>query len=234
MCQDCGLAVVFAEVGQDVHLVGGDFAQADQRRHPPGLWRGLPEKIPLPSPDPGQYRGQHPGSDPHRDCAGRPAQTHGGAQGRGQRKHEPPLHAEAGGRPGRDQGKSSATVAEAGPNPCPPIIVGVGIGGTFERAALLAKKSLLRELGQANPDPEVAAIERAAPGRGQRSGHRPRRAGGPDHRPGGACLDAALPHRLAAGGRQHSMSRLPSSGSGAVKRFSVFGFLLKGMKKSRG
>ena len=52
------------------------------------------------------------------------------------------------------------TVAEAGPNPCPPIIVGVGIGGTFERAALLAKKSLLRELGQANPDPEVAAIER--------------------------------------------------------------------------
>jgi fumarate hydratase subunit alpha len=52
------------------------------------------------------------------------------------------------------------TVAEAGPNPCPPIIVGVGIGGNFERAALLAKKSLLRELGQANPDPEVAAIER--------------------------------------------------------------------------
>jgi fumarate hydratase subunit alpha len=52
------------------------------------------------------------------------------------------------------------TVQEAGPNPCPPIIVGVGIGGNFERAALLAKKSLLRELGQANPDPEVAAIER--------------------------------------------------------------------------
>ena len=52
------------------------------------------------------------------------------------------------------------TVEEAGPNPCPPIIVGVGIGGNFERAALLAKKSLLRELGQANPDPEVAAIER--------------------------------------------------------------------------
>ena len=53
-----------------------------------------------------------------------------------------------------------ATVAEAGPNPCPPIIVGVGIGGTFERAALLAKKSLLREIGQPNPDPEVADLER--------------------------------------------------------------------------
>jgi fumarate hydratase subunit alpha len=56
--------------------------------------------------------------------------------------------------------KVVTTVEEAGPNPCPPIIVGVGIGGTFERAALLAKKSLLRELGEANPDPEVAAIER--------------------------------------------------------------------------
>jgi fumarate hydratase subunit alpha len=55
--------------------------------------------------------------------------------------------------------KVVTTVAEAGPNPCPPIIVGVGIGGTFERAALLAKKSLLRELGEANPDQEVAAIE---------------------------------------------------------------------------
>jgi fumarate hydratase subunit alpha len=52
------------------------------------------------------------------------------------------------------------TVAEAGPNPCPPIIVGVGIGGNFERSALLAKKSLLRELGQPNPDPEVASLER--------------------------------------------------------------------------
>ncbi|MDD5643123.1 MAG: fumarate hydratase, partial [Syntrophales bacterium] len=51
------------------------------------------------------------------------------------------------------------TVREAGPNPCPPIIVGVGIGGTFERAALLSKKALLREVGTANPDPELAALE---------------------------------------------------------------------------
>ena len=51
------------------------------------------------------------------------------------------------------------TVEEAGPNPCPPIIVGVGIGGTFERAALLAKKSLLRDVGQPNPDPELADLE---------------------------------------------------------------------------
>ncbi len=55
--------------------------------------------------------------------------------------------------------KVVATVKEAGANPCPPIIVGVGIGGTFERAALLAKKALLRELGLPHADPEIAALE---------------------------------------------------------------------------
>ena len=52
------------------------------------------------------------------------------------------------------------TVAEAGSNPCPPIIVGVGIGGNIERAAILAKKVLSRKLGEPSPDPEVAELER--------------------------------------------------------------------------
>ena len=56
--------------------------------------------------------------------------------------------------------KVVATVREAGPNPCPPIIVGVGIGGTFERAAYLSKKSLIRELGLPHADPELAKLER--------------------------------------------------------------------------
>ena len=51
------------------------------------------------------------------------------------------------------------TVAEAGPNPCPPIVVGVGVGGTFERAALLAKQALLRPVGSHHPDPYYAAME---------------------------------------------------------------------------
>jgi len=50
-------------------------------------------------------------------------------------------------------------VKESGSNPCPPIIVGVGIGGTFENAALLAKEALLRPVGSANRDPELAALE---------------------------------------------------------------------------
>ena len=51
-------------------------------------------------------------------------------------------------------------VREAGSNPCPPVVVGVGLGGTFEKAALLAKKSLMRPLGNASPDAGVAEIER--------------------------------------------------------------------------
>jgi fumarate hydratase subunit alpha len=51
------------------------------------------------------------------------------------------------------------TVSDAGPNPCPPITVGVGIGGTFEKVAFLAKKALLRPIGHRNPDPRYAKLE---------------------------------------------------------------------------
>ncbi|HRU41146.1 MAG TPA: fumarate hydratase, partial [Candidatus Diapherotrites archaeon] len=51
------------------------------------------------------------------------------------------------------------TVDKAGSNPCPPVIVGVGIGGTVEMTALIAKKALLRTVGEHNPDPEVAKLE---------------------------------------------------------------------------
>ena len=52
------------------------------------------------------------------------------------------------------------TVKKAGPNPCPPVIVGVGIGGDFEKSALLAKRALYREIGALNSDPEIAKIEK--------------------------------------------------------------------------
>lgn len=50
-------------------------------------------------------------------------------------------------------------IAEAGPNPCPPTMVGIGVGGTFEYSALLAKQSLMRKVGEASPDPEIAKLE---------------------------------------------------------------------------
>ena len=51
------------------------------------------------------------------------------------------------------------TLSKAGPNPCPPLVVGVGVGGPMEVAALNSKKALLRHLGEASPDPEIAAME---------------------------------------------------------------------------
>jgi len=53
----------------------------------------------------------------------------------------------------------SRTLEEAGSNPCPPLIVGVGIGGTAEKAMILAKEALLRPVGQPNPEPEFAELE---------------------------------------------------------------------------
>lgn len=50
-------------------------------------------------------------------------------------------------------------VLESGGNPCPPVVVGVGLGGTFEKSALIAKKALLRPLGSQNPDPTLASLE---------------------------------------------------------------------------
>jgi fumarate hydratase subunit alpha len=57
------------------------------------------------------------------------------------------------------------TVAEAGGNPCPPLVVGLGIGATGEKALLMAKKALLRPLGKPNPDPEIAELEKEVLGR---------------------------------------------------------------------
>jgi len=54
-----------------------------------------------------------------------------------------------------------ATVSEAGANPCPPVIIGLGIGGTAEKAMLMAKEALLRRVGQPHPEAEVAALEKS-------------------------------------------------------------------------
>lgn len=69
-------------------------------------------------------------------------------------------------------------VKEAGPNPCPPIVVGVGIGGTFEKVAFLAKKSLVRTLGESHPDPYYAEMERTILNRVNKLGIGPQGFGG--------------------------------------------------------
>ncbi len=160
MCQDCGLAVIFAEIGQDVHLVGGDFTAAINEGIRQGYVEGHLRKSlchPLTRANTGDNTPAviHAEIVPGDRLKLTVVPKGGGSENMSRLYMLKPAEGLSGLKT-----HVLLTVEEAGPNPCPPIIVGVGIGGTFERAALLAKKSLLRELGQPNPDPEVAEIER--------------------------------------------------------------------------
>jgi len=160
MCQDCGLAVVFVELGQDVHLVGGSFEMAIHEGVRQGYGEGYLRKSlchPLTRANTGDNT---PAVIYTEIVAGDSLKLtvvpKGGGSENMSRVH---MLKPAEGWAGVKE-KVVATVREAGPNPCPPIIVGVGIGGTFERAALLSKKALIRELGLPHADPELAKLER--------------------------------------------------------------------------
>ncbi len=160
LCQDCGLAVVFAELGQDVHLVGGSFEDAINEGVRQGYAEGFLRKStchPLTRANVGDNTPAviHVKMVPGDRLKLWVVPKGGGSENMSRVHMLKPAEGWAG-----IKEKIVNTVREAGPNPCPPIIVGVGIGGTFENAALLAKKALLREIGQPSPDPEVAAMEK--------------------------------------------------------------------------
>ncbi len=159
MCQDCGLAVVFVELGQDVHLVGGSFEAAIQEGIRQGYGEGYLRKSlchPLTRANTGDNTPAviHTEIVPGDRLKLTVVPKGGGSENMSRVHMLKPAEGWAG-----IKEKVVGTVREAGPNPCPPIIVGVGIGGTFEQAAYLSKKSLLRELGLPNPDPELARLE---------------------------------------------------------------------------
>lgn len=160
LCQDCGLAVVFVELGQDVHLVGGNLEEAIQEGVRQGYGEGYLRKS-LCHPLTRANTGDNTPAVIHTEIVDGEqlkltvVPKGGGSENMSRLYMLKPAEGWAG-----IKEKVVSTVREAGANPCPPIIVGVGIGGTFERAALLAKKALLREVGQPNPDPAVADLER--------------------------------------------------------------------------
>jgi len=161
LCQDTGLAVVFLEIGQDVHLVGGDLEAAVNEGVRKGYSEGYLRKSAVADPigervntgdnTPAMLHTRIVPGDKVRVIV---APKGGGAE-----------NMSALGMLKPSQGRQGAvdfivdTVSKAGPNPCPPIIVGVGLGGTFEKAAYMAKHSLLREVGSTNPDPRLAELE---------------------------------------------------------------------------
>jgi fumarate hydratase subunit alpha len=159
MCQDCGLAVIFVELGQEVQFTGGSFEAAIHEGVRQGYGEGYLRKSlchPLTRANTGDNTPAviHIEVVPGAELKLTIVPKGGGSENMSRLFMLRPAEGWAG-----IKDKVVTTVREAGPNPCPPIIVGVGVGGNFERAALLAKKSLLRELGLPHADPEIAAME---------------------------------------------------------------------------
>jgi fumarate hydratase subunit alpha len=159
ICQDTGLAVVFVDVGQDVHLVDGDLKEAINEGVRRGYREGYLRKSsshPLTRINTGDntpaiiYTDLVPG-----DRVKLTVLPKGGG---GENMSRLFMLLPSAGREGVEE-KVLEVVRTAGPNPCPPTIVGIGIGGTFEQAALQAKKALLRPVGEPNPDRELALWE---------------------------------------------------------------------------
>ena len=160
ICQDTGVAVVFVELGQDVHLVGGDLNRAIDEGVRQGYWEGYLRKS-LCHPFTRANTGDNtPAVVQVEVVPGDRVKLIVAPKGGGsENMSRVTMLTPAVGRKGIAD-YVVQRVKESGSNPCPPTIIGVGIGGTFERAALLAKKALLRPLGSEHPDPELASLER--------------------------------------------------------------------------
>lgn len=160
LCQDTGIAVVFLEIGQEVHI-SGDLIAAINEGVRQGYQAGYLRKSMV----------DQPFSERRNSQDNTPAVIHtevvagdkikitvmpkgGGAENMTRLAMLTPAQ----GRQGIIDFVVS-TVDHAGASPCPPVIIGVGIGGTAEKAALLAKKALLRKVGVPNADPEIALLE---------------------------------------------------------------------------
>ncbi len=158
LCQDCGLAVFFVELGEDVHVPGGVNAAITQ-----GMVAGYRDGfLRMSSCDPFSRKntGDNTPAIIHLDLVpGDKLKISYMAKGGGsENMSRVTMLAPSQGWEGIKKFVVTR-VAEAGPNPCPPVILGVGIGGTFEVAPKIAKKALLRKLDDTHPDPKIAAME---------------------------------------------------------------------------
>jgi len=159
MCQDTGLAVVFVELGQDVHLLGGDLTEAVNEGVRLGYEEGYLRKSAC-HPFTRKNTGDNTPAVIHvKVVPGEKIKlTLAGKGGGSENMSRVMMLKPSDGKDGIME-YVVQRVKESGPNPCPPIVVGVGIGGTFEKAAMLAKEALLRPLEDANEDPELSRME---------------------------------------------------------------------------
>jgi fumarate hydratase subunit alpha len=159
LCQDTGFAVLFLELGQEAHVVGGDLNEAVQEGVRQGYREGFLRKS-ICDPFTRKNTGDNTPAVVHLEMVpGDRLRISMAAKGGGsENMSRVTMLTPAQGWKGVKE-FTVQRVREAGPNPCPPIVVGLGIGGTFEKAAILSKKALFRPLGQPHPDPEIAKKE---------------------------------------------------------------------------
>ena len=162
LCQDCGTAVVFLEIGQDAHTTGGDLYAAIEEGVRQGYDEGYLRKAMVKQPFSARINtGDNTPAVIHAEIV--PGDRlkitvmpkGGGAENMSKLAMLLPNDG--------SQGIIEMvvkTVDKAGGNACPPLVIGVGIGGTADKAMLLAKKALLRTVDQPSPDPEVAKLEK--------------------------------------------------------------------------
>jgi len=162
MCQDTGFTVIYLDVGQEVHFVGGDLNEAINKGVAQGYTDGYLRKSII----------LNPITNPKNSGDNTPAIIHthivagdkvkimllpkgGGSENMSRLKMMKPAD-------GIEGIKKFVleTVSQAGGNPCPPTIIGVGVGGTFDHVAWLAKKAITRNLGERNPNPMLAKWEK--------------------------------------------------------------------------
>ena len=160
ICQDTGMAVVFLKIGQDVHFFDGDLTEAVNDGVRRGYTEGFLRKSVVGDPLLRQNTGDNTPAILHCSIVpGNQVEITVAPKGFGSENMSRIFMLKpADGTEGVKEAIVQ-TVAEAGPNACPPLVVGVGIGGTFEKAAVLAKEGLTRETGAPSELPHVCALE---------------------------------------------------------------------------
>ena len=161
ICQDTGMACVFLEIGQDLHIAGGNLTEAVNEGVRRGYEKGYLRKSVVADPVRRGNTGDNTPAMIYTEIVpGDQLKITVGPKGFGSEN----MSAIRMFKPSAGlQGIKDfiiETVENAGPNPCPPMVVGVGIGGTFDKAALLAKKALMRPIDVRNEDPYYADLER--------------------------------------------------------------------------
>ena len=160
ICQDCGMAVLFVEIGQDVHFVGGDFNEAINEGVRRGYEDGFLRKSVVSDPLLRENTKDNTPAIIHTSIVpGDQVTITLAPKGFGSENCSRLFMLKP--ADGIEGVKDAilTTVKEAGPNACPPIVVGVGIGGTMEKAALIAKQALTRPVGEQSELEHIRALE---------------------------------------------------------------------------